>query len=415
MAARAFIKELLKIAAYYEQGKALYEEVEAVADKVKEIKSSWAIKRSDKIMKGVRQKHYSFKDVKNLRGGKEDGKKHAGDGSLSISTPSRQPASTAPAISGATKRPAEVQLRRFPPGLEGSKARRKIDMADAEMTSGDAQDQAGVQNHVTPISRFPYAYEGIPRQYTAVLPFEFRDHGGKTIAAGGVDMLQIRMNSVYDVLKAKGGDSWTTSGGYTADPTPTAASVSGTAEKPYWRDYWMQFYEYWTVLECRYNIKVWNFTDSEDRNLAVFHGYTGIQEPPIYLDPAAGTPAFCTYDDFRRYKGFSHQIVQSQANAWDHNRYHKLRCTKIRGVYHPGDGTHEVVEDELAQTWVRGDAVPKENNNLTLILVTTPGSSSGEVSYRYDIELEYVVQFKDMKVDWQFPRRTVTSNFNKTT
>jgi len=311
-------------------------------------------------------------------------------------------------------------LLKAPPG---SKRRRiepleqQLIMADAEMASND--NPGGVPQTVTKVSRFPYAFEGIPRQYTTILPYEKRSFG-TGVAVNPFRVLQIRMNSIYDIIKREPSttDDWTqynaisnTDGIYKPNPDPVSATVEGTVETPYWRDYWEQFYEYWTVVECRYKIRIWNSTDSADANLVVFWGYTGIQEPPLFLDPSAGTPVAVTYDDLRRWKGFKHQYIHSKLNAWEYNRYDNDRMGIIEGVYHPGDGTHEVVEDELAQTWIRGSAVPKENNNLTVVFVQAPGAQAPTI--KWEVELEYVVQYKDQKVDWQFPRKTITSNFSK--
>ena len=196
-----------------------------------------------------------------------------------------------------------------------------------------------------------------------------------------------------------------------------ADTADATVEKPYWRDYWAQFYEYWTVVECRYKIRVWNTTNVNDRVLGVFWGYTGIQQPPLTVSGGSlTTDVDLTYDSFRRWKGFKSALVHAapdNAGARINPLYSDNYAVVIKGVYHPGNGTHEVVEDELAQTWIRGDAVPKEQNNLSIIITRGPMTTTATaMSYRARIELGYVVQYKDQKEIWQFPRSS-TTNFNK--
>jgi len=317
------------------------------------------------------------------------------------------------------KQPTEVGISPqgnliAPPGStyrrSGNLRGTQLTMADVEMGSSSTTENK--QNEVTPVSKFDYAFEGIPRQYTTILPYEV--HGLQTslnITQGSLNyMLFIRMNSIYDILKNP--TTWV------SNPNPTASTTDGIINKPYWREHWMQYYEYWTVLECRYKIKVWNTTKVGDRPMGCFWGYTGIQQPPLTISGgSAVSDVDLTYENFRRWKGFKNSLIHaapSEPGAQTIPLNADTYCHTIKGVYHPGDGSHEVVEDELAQTWIRGDNVPKEENNLCIILTRGPGIiGTTAMSFRVRIELEYVVQFKDQKEIWQFPRPTATSNFDK--
>lgn len=302
-------------------------------------------------------------------------------------------------------------ILRAPPGSK----RRRIEPLEQQLIMADAEMKGNAdvkQETVTKISKFPYAYEGIPKQYTTILPYEATGLvTNLSITQGQANsLIQIRMNSIYDIIRNN--TAWS------SNPNPVADTADGTINTPYWRDYWAQYYEYWTVVECRYKIRVWNTTNVNDRVLGVFWGYTGIQQPPLTISGGtAATDVDLTYDGFRRWKGFKSALVQtapSDAAARSTPLYSDKYAATIKGVYHPGDGTHEVVEDELAQTWIRGDAVPKEQNNLSIIITRGPMQSiTSAMSYRVRIELEYVVQYKDQKEIWQFPRPTVTTNFNK--
>lgn len=281
----------------------------------------------------------------------------------------------------------------------------KAKMAEPESTGPSAT----APNQVTPVSNFSNAFEGVPRQYTTILPYE-RTFTSNTLSgtAGQLNsMVLIRMNSIFDVMKSI--DT------YAADPPPADDTMDATAgeflESPYWRDHWLQFYEYWTVIECRYKIHIYNTMATNKRSLSVFHGYSGIQQPPLL---AAGTTgADITFDTFRRWKGFQHKtlgpIVASGTSV--HTDDHR---TTISGVYHPGDGTHEIIEDELVETWIRGANVPKEQNTLCLIFTRGPlnDSTTSSVTFDYRVELEYVVQFKDQKSAYAFPTSS-TTNFSK--
>lgn len=265
---------------------------------------------------------------------------------------------------------------------------------------------------VTLVSPYAYAFEGIPKYYTTILPYEATVSQTSLATTQGQrnSMFQIRMNSIYDVLR--------TTTAWVSNPNPVADSPDATVNIPYWRGHWDQYYEYWTVLECRYKIRVWNTTKVNDRDLGVFWGYTGIQQPPLTESGGAAiTDTDLTFDTFRRWKNFKQKLVKTMpadAGAQIIPRYADDYCVQIYGVYKPGDGVHEVVEDDLAQRWVRGNAVPKEQNNLSIILTRAPQTTgTTAMSFEMRVELEYVVQYKDQKEIWQFPRPNATPNFAK--
>lgn len=318
-------------------------------------------------------------------------------------------------------------------------AKRTLDfggsMADVEMSSGDTENLNKEQ--ITKISRYPYAYEGIPKQYTTILPYWKNNVSGQVSATAGQRStdLYIRMNSIYDIIKSD-------SVSFSADPTATAdAADASVQEVPMWRNYWGQFWEYWTVLECRYKIDIQFTNNRADTQMGVIWGYVGLQKPPKV---SSGTTDI-TWDEYRRWKGYKLGVVHSKREnngfivnsaatgsggggsgypsnelvptSWTanyitgtNNFLGDERSLSITGVYHPGDGTHEVVEDALAERWIYGNNVPKEQNLLWIRTFYMPTSSTGTtLDYTYRIDLEYVVQYKDQKVIWQFPHTGVTS------
>lgn len=338
------------------------------------------------------------------------------------------------------------KVQKTEPTIDPREQKRKFDvariaarnlnlMADVEMGGGGGDGGADGGNslnkpQVTPVSRFPYAFEGIPRQYTTILPYWKTVTNGAVSATAGsrsTDMY-IRMNSIYDILKEDGI-------GFTADPTAIAdIADAGAKETPMWRAYWGQFWEWWTVVECRYKIDIQLTSNRPDVQMGIIWGYVGLQKPPKV---SSGTTDI-TYDEYRRWKGYNIAVTKGErrtngviANqtadgggssadpitSWTENFvngkniYHgDGRSLSIKGVYHPGDGTHEVTEDELAERWIYGNNVPKEQNLLWIRTFYMPTSAVNvELSYTYRVDVEYVVQYKDQKVIWQFPHSGVTS------
>lgn len=291
-----------------------------------------------------------------------------------------------------------------PPGTTA--ARRSIIMSAPEQMdtggSGGGDTKSGdprlEMSQVTKISRFPYAYEGIPKQYTTIMPFR------ATLASNvGVMNAQdvvtnqsyyVRMESVYDIIKANGNT-------YSANPAVVAdgqdSGDGAVIQRPYWREYWMQFYEYWTVLETRVKLNCWITGTNGTRAAVMYWGYTGLQKVPLEY----GNPAVPLRErDYDRMKGFKKIFLRPNP---DGSRHQFENSKQISFVYHRGDGVHEVAEDELVQTWIKGDNVPKEQNNLTIILTSPQNTNGLTTGINIEIEIEYVVQMKDLKAIYQFP------------
>lgn len=276
-------------------------------------------------------------------------------------------------------------------------------MADVEMSGAGDSAAANSANQTTPVSNFPYAFEGIPRQYTTILPFNYTRTDGSisNVAGSRATSIYLRMNSVYDILKADGNT-------YAADPTVAAdVADAGTKEMPLWRNYWQQFYEYWTVVECRYKISGYIKNDSTGYQMGILHGYVGLQKPPIVSTGSTDI----TYDEYKHWKGYKIDTVHSAQLANQLNSMRGPNYFELSGVYHPGDGVHEIAEDELVQTWVKGDSVPKEQNLLMVRFFYMPWSSTtAAITFNYRVDMEYVVQYKDQKAIWQFPHAETGSS-----
>lgn len=286
----------------------------------------------------------------------------------------------------------------------GSTSRRVI---SASMSNPEQMDTSGSSNsadprlqsnEVTKISRFPYAYEGIPKQYTTILPLSYSFAAANVSSANTV--YYIRMESIYDCIK-------TDNNTYSADPAVVAdAADGGVKETPYWRDYWAKFWEYWTVVETRWKIRAWSPQENNNAGGVMFIGYTGIQKVPLQnqLTPTPGRLNERDYDRFKSFKKYYIKTKNELVGGSGTQQYQLEHMVNVNGIYHKGDGVHEVGEDELVQTWIKGDNVPKEQNNLTIIL-TSPNASNiaGTNSIYVEIDIEYVVQFKDLKAIYQFP------------
>lgn len=69
----------------------------------------------------------------------------------------------------------------------------------------------------------------------------------------------------------------------------------------------------------------------------------------------------------------------------------------------PGKIDHEVVEDELAQVWQTASEVPPTPEVLTLIIQPSArNKETSAISYVLDVIIEYEVQLKDLKAQYQY-------------
>lgn len=282
----------------------------------------------------------------------------------------------------------------------------------------------------TPISRYPSLTYGVQETHTTILPWR----GYCSVKATNFEVpqkMEFRMNSIYDIIKHdvagytgaqvngtypdgifnfkinNGAPAVIDTNKFIMFPSTIAAGASA-AERPQWRDYWAQLYEFYTVLGCKYKITIVNAYDGNgtgDMDFAYeFDSYSQAQ------GAAGNVMTLGPYNEVRAYKNVKWTTCRSRigVNANDYT-------TVISGEYRPGMVKHNIVNDGDIKTWTQISAnsgLP--TNTDTLVIFAFPNDMGGQVrgsgtsnsasgGCNVRIELDYIVQFKDLKSQARYP------------
>lgn len=271
---------------------------------------------------------------------------------------------------------------------------------DVEMSSSNSivSTKGRVTGGETPISPYDWVQIGLPKTTTTKLPYYNKEIDLISAGALQCSTFAYRMNSIYDI---KG------TAAVTANPTPGADTTSGPIEVPKWRSYFADKYLYWTVLGCEYNVKVRVTSYHPSATADVFMYMTGAQNPPSQYKNGSNQFVPVPYDYKKLHPGVKYKRIRAQGVEttlpstvtqleWKEN------WAEFSGLVTKGDVKHEVVEDELMQTWNRMTEVPPTREQLVLHIQQSPGYESVEMSIEVFFEATYLTQFKDLQFQYQY-------------
>ena len=163
----------------------------------------------------------------------------------------------------------------------------------------------------------------------------------------------IRTNSIDDIVTTQvstmtAGGTWvegtfynvpmnnagtrTASGASSAPPTfpRTLATGANTTEQPFWAGYWRSLYEYYTVLNCEYEIVVTNPTTSNSQGMIIgidFDAYSNTAGATGNI-----TPKVASLMEMRSFKHIKWRRVGPNSSETNHTP----NTIVIRGNYKPG-------------------------------------------------------------------------------
>ena len=235
----------------------------------------------------------------------------------------------------------------------------------------------------------------LPFKHTQQVFMKYRAYNILSMASGAVGSTScvadtFRLNSIYDCRSAYA---------FTSDPTAAADSADTFVNCPTLRNYWMNFYRYWTVTKSYYRVKVWTTTKSNSGEVCVYVYKHGQQFPP-----ARNYLADTRIEHFVRkqhpnvmYK----KLYTVGASETDYNLYED-KVEVIEGEWTPGSITNTVAEDELSETWHKVSEVPSHRQLLTIMCQRSERAEDIAYSVSYEIEMVYEVQLKDLKAQHEF-------------
>lgn len=303
-----------------------------------------------------------------------------------------------------------------------------MDPPGGEMTLMASSGGGGpsAQSKETPISIPPSITYGLQETHTTILPWT----GWLTAALLDYEapvQLPIRCNAVSDMIpvttqtdpavsaafvtKGLYGSKASSNGTRSVFEYParfTSASTDPT-ERPSWREWWFQLYDYYTVLKCHYEIIV----EAPNAQSNVNNGALIGTQFDSYSDTATTTGNVMPLTrlvETLAFKGLQWEKIDSQSaieqQGADNNK------TVITGTWMPGMIKRNIVNDGDVKTWTKTDgSLPNLKEILTVNFWRHPfaqTSSAQTTQVNIQINLKYVVQFKDLKLQARYPN-TITA------
>ncbi len=271
----------------------------------------------------------------------------------------------------------------------------------------------------TPISQYPSLTYGLQNTHTTIIPWRTwysvaqPDHGSPI-------QTNFRMNSVYDMMittldtlssgltpAGKGAyirpldGSGANAAGSTFPVTPSAGTTTG--ERGQWRNYFAEIYEYYTVLGCEWKVTVFNPSTARGAGVRC-----GVQYDS-YSDTATNVgnvmPTGANLSEALAFTGMQwHNCTEMGDTGYTNG------ITQFSGTYKPGMVNRNIVNDGDVKTWTAtGSTTPNLKDILTLNwwqdeLSTVPSTRLG---VNVKVELKYIVQFKDLKVQARYPTDSI--------
>lgn len=318
------------------------------------------------------------------------------------------------------------------PGNDGE----NVEVGNAMVSFAAGGGGPNGQSKETPVSIPPSITYGLQETHTTILPWN------GWITAANLDyglavQLPIRMNGVTDMLPittltdpaagsafaAKGlyAAKATNNGGRSFVPYPASFASASTdpTERPSWREYWFQIYEYYTVLKCHYEIIVENPVTLSN---APYNGILIGTQFDSYSDTASSVGNVMpptTLVESMAFKGLRWEKVDSQG-SFEQQRTDNNR-TVITGTWMPGMTKRNIVNDGDVKTWTAtAGLVPPNLKELLTVnfwrhpFVNANSAASVLTCANIQINLKYVVQFKDLKLQARYPNTASAAGFNIT-
>ena len=228
-----------------------------------------------------------------------------------------------------------------------------------EVNARSSAGGANPQSKETPISRYPTLTYGLQETHTTILPFTFW-FSSACHTTGAPAVMKIRLNSIYDFIGSDVetlgiGDTPVTATNYARPIAPDGKGANNTfpesindgtaVETPYWRNYWAQLYEYYTVLGCEYKITTGCVNTSS--GFAAILGHTIDSWSDTATESGNITPT-TNLSEAMSLKGLQFDVLRG-ARAENNGQ----QMTVIQRRYIPGQAKRNIVNDGDVKTWTK--------------------------------------------------------------
>lgn len=178
-------------------------------------------------------------------------------------------------------------------------------------------------------------------------------------------------------------------------------------EKPYMRNYWQSFYQYYCTLSTEWELTVTNVSETPGADVIIGELYTAAEKPPMAVTSSSTSPS--TDENNAKFTNVAH------AMHWKNVKWHTVNSDKglnglnnqitIKGTYKRGDVRREILTDDLVETWTNVYSIPKLDEDLTFMFFKHPAAyapSTARPTVNCYLRLKYIVQYKDLNVYHRF-------------
>lgn len=298
----------------------------------------------------------------------------------------------------------------------------------------NGQDGAGSGNSIglkeTPIDNVGHVYRGPPNYTFASLPF-LSDKMVKGTTRVSSDHI-FRMTSVYDVESGTTTTDINAGTGVANVNTPDTdmGETANQYDKARWFDFYAGIYNYYHVISCKWKVSVENYGSTP---IYVYQMYTNDKPIPV-----------ASNQDMRSWQDIQYHYVGTQAAAINgttgevmanelNNGHNKedagdvlitpnISSTLVsrkgaspfvvmEGTYETGDYDKEVHLDSLVENWTSTAANPALPERLYIRIkgltdsfnTNSTQSFNNLFYYRINVEIEYLVEFKELKPGLRYP------------
>lgn len=270
----------------------------------------------------------------------------------------------------------------------------------------------------TPVSPYPTLNYGLQETHTTILPYRSYCSlvlGGNSTLNYAGQKLELRLNGIWDpiITNIETTFNGTTNGFYSVPIIQASGSAARTnngsfpivmgtdpitGEGPAWRAYWARFYQYYTVLGCKYKICISSADANNTSELLIGYEYDG------YTSSSGNVLPDATLGELFALKGIKYAKVQPKGT----DSLTDGKDTIIEGEYTPGQVRRNIQNDGDVKLWTSTEtaAVPTYTESLHMRFYKAPlnaESASTISAANIEIQMDYIVQFKDLKTTARYP------------
>lgn len=275
----------------------------------------------------------------------------------------------------------------------------------------------------TPISNYPSISYGVSETHTTILPWTT----WVTVATLDADtpvQLKLRLNAPVDIATHTIAASVNplTKAIYNVpandDGRPSGwaypvAQTNDANERAQWWDYYAAMYDYYTVLGCEYEVRMYVPNTKRGCRAAC----------AIQMDSYSSTSTstgnimpLTQYREVLHYKNINWVHLQPDNDGTGNN------IKMYKGTYKPGMVKRNIINDGDVKTWTAtatggSYTLPNMNDILTLNFYRdslaypdSTGAPAGGVCVNMEITMKYIVQFKDLKQRLRYPNTVAGAN-----